>query len=115
MRKVIFLILMFTASHNATGQTLCTAPEQCQNAMQTHLYEHWKARYSYPTAEVALLIQNNLAGTIQVEIEKSSGFEEFDQSAVKAITESLAQLDFSQLSSQQQKQFRRFRLKLIAE
>ncbi|MCE2572694.1 TonB C-terminal domain-containing protein [Motilimonas eburnea] len=111
----LLLLLGLVISTQSVANTVCDSLAQCQQVIQQNLYQHWKARYNYPGATVVLMVRNDLQGNIDVAIEKSSGFDPFDQSAVDAITQSLKQLAPRNLSEEDMAKLKVFKLNLSAE
>lgn len=109
------LLSIFHPISSAHATTPCQHIAQCQQRMQANLYQHWKARRSYPGATMIAMVNNDLAGNIQIEVIKSSGFAAFDLSAVIALKSSLLTLDTRALSATDQARFKQFKLTLRAE
>ncbi|MFO6423424.1 TonB C-terminal domain-containing protein [Motilimonas sp. KMU-193] len=111
----MLLIVGLTASTNSFANTTCDSLAQCQQTIQHNLYQHWKARYNYPGASVALMVKNDLQGEVEVTVTKSSGFAQFDQSAVEALSQSLKHLTPQNLSETEMAKLKTFKLNLSAE
>ena len=115
MIAMVSLLIIFQPISIAHATTPCQHIAQCQQQMQTNLYQHWKARHSYPGAAMIAIVNNDLSGNIKIEVIKSSGFEAFDQSAVTALKNSLLALDTRALSAADKARFKQFKLTLRAE
>lgn len=103
------------ASPAAFAMTVCNDLTQCQQAMQENIYQHWKARHSYPGATVTVMVNNDLMGNVDISVEQSSGFAKFDQSAIEAVKNSILDLEPSSLSEEELGKLRKFKLSLKAE
>lgn len=114
LKQAIF-IMTLAISVSTKANTVCENLAQCQQAVQTGLYQHWKARYNYPGASVTLMVKNDLQGNVEVDVTKSSGFDKFDQSAVEALRQSLMQLEPQNLNEQDMIKLKAFQLNLSAE
>ncbi|MCE0557289.1 TonB C-terminal domain-containing protein [Motilimonas sp. E26] len=99
----------------ASAMTTCEDLVQCQQAMQENIYQHWKARHTYPGSTVTVMVNNDLMGNVDVTVEQSSGFAKFDQSAVEALKNSILTLDPSSLPEEDLAKLKKFKLRLRAE
>ncbi|MCE2593944.1 TonB C-terminal domain-containing protein [Motilimonas cestriensis] len=112
---IIAILTALIASPAALAMTTCKDLAHCQQAMQESIYQHWKARHSYPGASVTVMVNNDLMGNVDISVEQSSGFAKFDQSAIEALKNSILALDPSSLSEEELSKLKTFRLSLKAE